>query len=206
MKPVTFAIPVVFLANIASGAIAEHVTVHDLLANPDKYHEHTVIVRGCWDYGFETSHFFDPSKPDDVIWLEATEQDFEHPEDKKLMLLQQLYLMNGYFMYGTPESATPRVDISDVELEIEAVFTNWDSLESTKIAQKEAEKEGMELMFGAFGHFGTYNHLLSIKRVLWFRCILEAPADTIDGKKESKQAIDPTPDPGPRDLGGSSEG
>lgn len=200
-----FAIPVVLLANIASGANAERVTVHDLLTNPDKYHEHNVIVRGCWDYGFETSHFFDPDQPDEVIWLEATEQDVEHPEDRKLMFLQQLYLMTGYFMYGTADGVTPRVDISDVELEIEGVFTNWDSLESTKIAQKKAEEEGKVLLFSAFGHFGGYPHLLTVKRVLSFRCLLEAPADTTEGEKKSNQSVDATPVTVPRDSGGSSE-
>lgn len=173
------ALAVLFVAVTANGAEPERVTVAQLLAAPAKYHEHTVIVRGSWDCGFETSHFFDATHPGDVIWLQAAEQDVEHPDDKKLMLLQQLY-----HMHGGPDSTAPRVDVTNLIVEIEAVFSDWDTLESTKKMKAEAAKDGKAIVFGGFGHLGACHQQLTVLRVLWFRCDCESPADP-DGVKKT---------------------
>ena len=201
MRPTILAFAVLSLSLAVKGEERERVTVAELLADPARYHEHTVIARGSWDCGFETSLFFDATHPDDVIWLEAAEQDVEHPEDKKLMLLQQLY-----HMHGCAESVAPQVDLSDIELEIEGVFTNWDSLESTKEAKQEAERERKKIIFGAFGHFGAYQQILRVTRVRWFRCRLESPADTGENNADAHQGVDPTSGNVPRNSGGSPEG
>src|SRR5882757_4779315 len=113
----------------------ERVSIQQLLDAPATYHGHRVVVRGVWDFGFETSLLFDGKNEDKAMWVEVEKQEAEKPKDKNLMLLQQLFHLRR------ESDATPAINVGLVEVELEGVFYDWPSMPETKAKLKKLKED-----------------------------------------------------------------